>query len=296
MGVFGIILLLIPIYLLIKFALSCSTSPSTTPSAVKPAKETVSYTSPTGTVKALYVDALKQSHLLIAGCQGSGKSVLINGLINTLLYRLPFDKAYCENQDGAQLILIDPKRVELAAYAKLPHTLAHAAGFNPEAWVSALQKAVGIMDNRYIYMERAGLKKYDKGDLYVIIDEWAAVYKNGGRDAYKLVMRLVSEGRAARVHVIMATQVPKANIIPTEIRENFDARFCLRTANAIQSRVIMENDGCESLPRYGQGFYVTPEGTSLYKIPYIQEEEISRNIEWWNDQMRQNGITPGKVA
>ena len=296
MGVFGIILLLIPIYLVIKFALSCSTSPSTTPSAVKPVQKTITYTAPTGTVKTLYVDALKQSHLLIAGCQGSGKSVLINGLINTLLYRLPFDKAFGNNQDGAQLILIDPKRVELAAYAKLPHTLAHAAGFNPEAWVSALQKAVGIMDNRYSYMERAGLKKYDKGDLYVIIDEWAAVYKNGGRDAYKLVMRLVSEGRAARVHVIMATQVPKANIIPTEIRENFDARFCLRTANAIQSRVIMENEGCESLPRFGQGFYVTPEGTLLYKIPYIQEDEINRNIEWWHNQMKQNGITPGKAA
>ena len=295
MSVFGFILLMIPVYLVIKLVMFFA-APISTPSTSKPAKKTVSYTSPTGTVKALYVDALKQSHLLIAGCQGSGKSVLINGLINTLLYRLPFDNAYGNNQDGAQLILIDPKRVELAAYAKLPHTLAHAAGFNPEAWVSALQKAVSIMDNRYSYMERAGLKKYDKGDLYVIIDEWASVYKNGGRDAYKLVMRLVSEGRAARVHVIMATQVPKANIIPTEIRENFDARFCLRTANAIQSRVIMESDGCEDLPRYGQGFYVTPEGTSLYKIPYIQEDEINRNIAWWYDQMQQNGLNPRKAA
>jgi len=103
-------------------------------------------------------------------------------------------------------------------------------------------------------------------------------------------MRLTSEGRAAKVHVVLATQVPKANIIPTEIRENFAARLCLRTANSIQSRVIMEANGCEDLPRYGQGYYVTPEDTALYDIPYVKEEEIESNIEWWKDQMRQNHV------
>ena len=178
---------------------------------------------------------------------------------------------------------------ELAAYSKLPHTLTHAAGFNPSAWLDALKQAVSIMDDRYTYMEQKGLKKYDKGDLYVVIDEWANVFKNGGKDAYKMVLRLTSEGRAAKVHLIMATQVPKANIIPTEIRENFDSRICLRTANAIQSRVIMEDNGCESLPRYGQGFYVNPEGTELYNIPYVQQDELDRNIAWWADQVRKNG-------
>lgn len=86
---------------------------------------TVRYTAPTGKAYNLFLDMLKQPHLLIAGATGSGKSVVINGLTDTLMYRLPFDM-----DGGAQLILIDPKRVELAAYAKLPHTLAHAAGFN----------------------------------------------------------------------------------------------------------------------------------------------------------------------
>lgn len=244
----------------------------------------VRYTTPGGETWELFEDMLSQSHLLIAGCQGSGKSVAINGLVDTILHRLPFDK-----RNGAQMILVDPKRVELAAYAPMPHTLAHAAGFNPSAWVNALQEAVSIMDARYEYME-GKMKKYDKGDLYVVIDEWASIYKNGGRDAYKLVMRLISEGRAARVHVIMATQVPKASIIPTEIRENFDARLCLRTANAIQSRVIMENSGCENLPRYGQGYYVTPETTELDEIPYVKDEEIETSLQWWKDQMLQNGI------
>ena len=226
----------------------------------------------------LFTDVLKQPHTLIAGCQGSGKSVVINGLISTLLYRLPVDR-----QRGAQLILIDPKRVELAAYKDMPHTLAHAAGFNPDAWLSALQRAVSIMDSRYAYMEKHGLKKYDRGDLYVVIDEWANVYKNGGKDAYKAVLRLTSEGRAARVHLIMATQVPKATIIPTEIRENFDARICLRTANAVQSRVIMEESGCEDLPRYGNGYYVNPEGTTLYRIPYVTDDQIQALLDWWRN-------------
>lgn len=250
----------------------------------KPKKQKVyTFTTPEGSSYTLFSDILTQPHCLIAGCQGSGKSVVINGLISTLLYRLPFDQ-----KDGAQMILIDPKRVELAAYAKMPHTLAHAAGFDPSAWLSALTRAVRIMDSRYKYMESHGLKKYDKGDLYVIIDEWANVYKNGGKEAYKAVLRLTSEGRAARVHLIMATQVPKANIIPTEIRENFDARICLRTANAIQSRVIMESDGCESLPRYGQGFYVKPEGTELYNIPYVRDNELDRLTDWWYHQMKLN--------
>lgn len=234
---------------------------------------------PSGTIYSLFRNAINEPHLLIAGATGSGKSVLINGIISTILYRFPMD---CEN--GAQLILIDPKRVELAAYAKLPHTLAHAAGFNPSAWLSALNQAVSIMDARYADMERRHLKTYDKGDLYVIIDEWANVYKNGGKEAYKAVLRLTSEGRAARVHLIMATQVPKATIIPTEIRENFSARFCLRTANAIQSRVIMDENGCEDLPRYGQGFYLTPEGTTLYNIPYVEQAEIERLINHWMAQ------------
>lgn len=249
------------------------------------------FTTPSGQVESLFLDALKQPHLLIAGATGSGKSVIINGLIDTLMYRLPFDQA-----GNAQMILIDPKRVELAAYKNLPHTLAHAAGYDPAAWNAALQKAVKIMDSRYAYMERKGLKMYDRSDLYVIIDEWANVYKGGGKEAFKAVLRLTSEGRAARVHVILATQVPKASIIPTEIRENITARFALRTANAVQSRVIMEESGCEGLPRYGKGYYVTPEGIDLYEIPYTQEDEINQNLAWWADQTGQSRKPRQKAA
>ena len=150
------------------------------PEGGKTKMKEVEYTTPSGETYTLFTDILRQPHTLIAGCQGSGKSVVINGLIDTLMYRAPFDQ-----DGGAQMVLIDPKRVELAAYKDLPHTLAHAAGFNPDAWLKALNSAIKIMDARYAYMEKKGLKKYDRGDLYVIIDEWANVYKNGGKDAYQ---------------------------------------------------------------------------------------------------------------
>lgn len=246
----------------------------------------VTFTTPTGQTWDLFKDALQQHHLLIAGASGSGKSVLINGLMNTMLYRFPFDQP-----GGAQMILIDPKRVELAQYRNIPHTLAHAAGYNPSAWIKALSKAIRIMDERYSRMEAAGQRMYNGADIYVVIDEWASVYKSEvGKQAYKMILRLTSEGRAARVHVILATQVPKANIIPTEIRENMTARFALHTANAIQSRVIMEQNGCETLPKYGQGYYLTPEGCKLYSIPYVQENEIESNLNWWKEQLKKNGI------
>lgn len=241
----------------------------------------ITYTSPSGQMPSLFVKALSAPHLLIAGETGSGKSVLINGLIATLLYRCPVDAA-----EQAQMILIDPKRVELAQYSNLPHTLKHAAGFDPDAWKEALQYAVSIMDRRYDEMEKRREKMYSGGDLYVIIDEWANVYLNGGKDCYRAVMRLTSEGRAARVHCIIATQVPKANVLPSEIRENCATRFCLRTANQIQSRVIMDANGCETLPNprttgEAQGFYKDGMERTLYRLPYIQDDLIQSLVTYW---------------
>lgn len=238
---------------------------------------TQEWTTPKGQVYTLFANILEQPHTLIAGATGSGKSVLINGLMATALYGSPA---------AVRFVLIDPKRVELAEYADLPHTLAHAAGFNPDAWRKALEYAVEIMDARYAEMERKRLRKYDGSDVYIIIDEWANVYKNGGPACYKAVLRLVSEGRAARVHVIMATQIPKATIIPTEIRENFSARVCLRTNNAAQSRVIMDESGCECLPDPSEvnaayGYYKHGLSLDLYKLPYITDAERERLIDYW---------------
>ena len=295
MGVFGIILLLIPIYLVIKFALSCSIRPSATPSAVKPVQKTITYTAPTGTVKTLYVDALNQSHLLIAGKTGSGKSVLENGLINTLLYRLPIDKTYGNNKNGAQLILIDPKGNELYKYAKLPHTLRYA--YQPDEMMAALQYAMDLVMKRFKVLRETGDDYYNGSDVYVFIDEFADLMTTQGKTVKPLIQRLCQLGRAARVHVVICTQTPIAKVIPTEIKCNFDSRFGLRTRSPQDSRNIIGKTGLELLPEYGQGYYMTPKEEGYWKIPYITKEEIRKNIDWWNDQMKQNGIEPGrKVA
>ena len=249
----------------------------------------------------LFYDMSKQSHLLVAGSTGSGKSVAINGIIHTILHRAPGNLV-----GNAQFILIDPKRVELAAYAYLPHTLCHADGFSPEKWSKALNMAVDIMDRRYEEMKRQRIKEFNGGDLYVIIDEWANIYKNGGANCYRATLRLLSEGRAAHVHVILATQVPKANIIPTEIRENFTARLCLMTESATESRVVMGKNGCEDLPDpkvsgYALGYYKLSgkNNCTLRTIPYVKQKELDEIVEFWeayNEKPKQPTGLLGRLA
>lgn len=247
------------------------------------------FATPEGKTYDLFEDMLKQPHVLVAGATGSGKSVVMNGLISTILYRFPSNKA-----GGAKMILIDPKRVELAAYKELPHTLMHAGGQNPEAWKTALNKAVTIMDKRYDIMESRKEKEYTGGDLYVFVDEWASINSktNPQRTAcVASLMRLVSEGRAAHVHVILATQIPKATVIPTEIRDNFTARLALMTENKLQSRVIIDTDGCETFPSpkltgKAVGMYCLPgNDRTLYNMPYVRQGELDRLVGWWEDQM-----------
>lgn len=230
------------------------------------------YTTPGGTSPGLFLDALRQPHLLIAGATGSGKSVIINGLIYTALHFMP---------DEMQLILIDPKRVELVQYRRTPHCIRYAS--EPGKMLEALRQAMTITESRYKVMQRRGLRKYDGGDIYVIIDEFADLVLTD-RDIKPLVQRLAQIGRAANVHIILATQTPIARVIPTEIKCNFDARFGLRTRSAQDSRNIINRAGLEQLPQYGQAVYMTPQGEALYNVPFIPAEELERIAEHWNRQ------------
>ena len=225
---------------------------------------------PLGRYYNLYKDMLAQPHLLIAGATGSGKSVIINGLIFTALYECP---------GNVEFILIDPKRVELMDYKKLPHTLKYAS--EPGDMIKALEYAMALTEARYKYMQRKGLKKFDGGNLYVIIDELADLMTTERRKVQPLIQRLAQIGRAANVHIIAATQCPLATVIPTPIKVNFDSRVGLRTRSAQDSRNILGEKGCELLPRYGQGYYMTPEGTALYPIPMQTPEEIRQQIDHW---------------
>ena len=233
------------------------------------------YTTPAGNYYNLYADMLAQTHLLIAGATGSGKSVVINGILATALYKAPTE---------VQFVLIDPKRVELVAYRDLPHTLKYAC--NIDDMVAALQYAVDVMEARYIDMQKRRIKKYDGSHVYVIIDELADLMTTVKKQAEPLIQRLGQVGRAAGVHLIAATQCPLSTIINTAIKVNIDSRVGLRTRCAQDSRNILGTNGCETLPRYGEAYYMKPEGTKLKKVPMVEEAEIDRLINHWMSQTK----------
>lgn len=237
------------------------------------------YTSPGGTRYSLYADMLSRPHLLIAGATGSGKSVVLNGLIYTALLRFP---------DEVKLILIDLKRVELAEYRNLPHTVCYAD--SAESAVSALKTAVQICESRYAEMQKQRVKLYQGADLYVVIDEFADLMTTAARRVKPLIQRIGQIGRAAKVHAIVATQTPIAKVLPTEIKCNFDARLGLRTRSAQDSRNIVGYSGLETLPQYGQGVYMTPQGDTLYNIPYITDTERARVVQTWEAQTKKKSI------
>lgn len=228
------------------------------------------WTTPRGTVYTLYQDMIQQPHLLVAGATGSGKSVVINGILYTALHKSP---------SSVQMILIDPKRVELAMYKYTPHCIKYAS--EPGDMVQALEYAMQITEDRYKAMQRQQCRKWAGGQVYVVIDELADLMTTNKRQVQPLIQRLCQIGRAAGVHVIAATQCPISAVIPTPIKVNFDSRVALRTRSAQDSRNILGSSGCECLPRYGQGYYMTPEGLTLYQIPMHTDREISQLVEYW---------------
>lgn len=239
---------------------------------------------PKGKTYNLFADMLSQPHLLIAGTTGSGKSVLLNGLMATALYRHPVDKA-----NGAWFVLIDPKGTELLDYADLPHTMYYTSN----NYLRALDMAANEMERRFNVLksrrsvDRRSAKIYDGADLYVVIDEWFDLINSKESQQIKeLVQFIAAKGRAARAHIILCTQNALAKILPSSIRDNFCARVGLRTRDSNASRVILGMDGLQNLPRYGKGYYMVPEpeNEGLYDIPYIDEDEIYNLIDWWMAQ------------
>ena len=230
---------------------------------------------PSGEYGDLYENMLAQSHLLVAGATGSGKSVIINNIIHAAMFKTP---------EEIQFILIDPKRVELVKYKALPHTIHYAS--EPETMPSALHYAMDLTEKRYRAMQKEGVRKYNGSDVYVIIDEYADLVTTNKKEVEPIIRRLCQIGRAARIHVIAATQCPTAQIINTTIKVNFDSRVALRTRSAQDSRNIIGVKGCETLPRYGYAVYMNPEEVELYKINMVEEEEIDRLVDFWKAQTK----------
>lgn len=236
----------------------------------------VAYRTPGGDVYRMYSALADRPHVLIAGATGSGKSVTVNGIIyNLLATRSPFECGF---------VLIDPKMVELIQYEPLPHTLRYAS--EPDDIVRSLQWAVEETASRFRIMQAERVREYNGPHMYIFIDELADLMTTMKTDTLPLLQRIAQIGRAARVHLIACSQNIMAQTIPTVLKCNFNTIVGLRTANKSQSRYIISEVGCESLPdpkREGKGYGFIRDGADLSKvqIPYYSDAQINAMISYW---------------
>ena len=230
---------------------------------------------PGGSYSRLFYDMLHQTNLLIAGAAGSGKSVTINGLVTTILHDSP---------DTCELILVDPKRVELCEYRNLPHVRMYAS--EPADILDTLNRTLQIIDARYRTMQHQGQREFTGSHIYLIIDELTDILTTASiaKEAAVILQRICQIGRAARLHCVAGTQhIPT---VPTAIRCNFDARLALRTTCAQDSRNIIGKNGAEKLPAprtvgKAYGYYRNDVDLGLYEIPVYADEEHRRLLNYW---------------
>lgn len=240
---------------------------------------------PPGAAYSHIMQMLEEHHILISGATGSGKSVLIHTLIYHILYKFPF------GADGAKLILIDPKRVTLGKYKRLPHCTRYAS--EPETIRAAISEALALMERRYKKMQRKGTEKNDSDPhIYIIVDEFADLMTTDKKRIKPQILRLAQLGRAANVHLILATQRPTADIIDGAIKVNIDWRIALKVPTARDSQNIIGIAGAERLPRFGFGIVREPCGDCFkIPIPYTTPDEIAQRVKFWESQR-----TPAEIA
>ncbi|ERP38851.1 FtsK/SpoIIIE family DNA translocase [Chitinivibrio alkaliphilus] len=259
----------------------------------------------------LIEDISKMPHLLIAGQTGAGKSVGINSFIASLLLsRTP---------DELRLILIDPKKVEMACYEGIPHLMSPVVT-EPEKAVAALQWGVREMESRYKLLSRVGSKnitsfnqKFDSGRLssyvergvieaedaeklpyiVIIVDELADLMMTASKDVEKLVQRIAQLARAVGIHLIVATQRPSVDIITGPIKANLTSRISFRTIQSQDSRTILGSVGAEKLLGMGDMLYLKNGAPAIerYHGAFISEEDVENLVA----EIAAQGIQPGTV-
>ena len=245
-----------------------------------PVKQTKMYQlPPSAAYVERYQDILENAtHLLIAGTTGSGKSVILNGLLHTALALYgPGEMSF---------ILIDPKIVELSAYKRLPHTLRYET--EPEEVLALLRQIYGFMMDRYEEMDKTGEKKYSGTRIVIVIDELADLLMSScGRDIKAELVKILQKGRAAAITVIMATQSPSRKILSAELVLNIPNRIALYCDNAIESKQIIGVKGAEELPWHGSILYKHPGKDGLERfdgVPVFTDHELKDRINWWTRQ------------
>ena len=240
----------------------------------------------------------KMPHLLIAGQTGSGKSVMINTLLTSLLYR--------NSPSEMKLILVDPKQVEMASYEDIPHLLTPVIT-EPEKTISALKWAVNEMERRYkllaekrikdiktynqkmankgtkiaVQDDEGNMQEHDEGAMpyiVIVIDELADLMMVAGRDVEALIVRLAQKARAVGIHLVLATQRPSVNVITGLIKANIPARIAFTVASQVDSRTILDQIGAEKLLGQGDMLMYTPSMSKPIRVQgaWVTDDEVEK--------------------
>ncbi len=243
--------------------------------------------------KPVHADLAKLPHLLIAGTTGSGKSVCVNAMIVSMLMR--------NTPEDVRLILVDPKQVEFVGYNGIPHLVMPVVTDMRQA-AAALQWGVTEMDRRYRLFSTLGVRDlkgynaladsgaFDNGEsplqhlpsVVIVIDELADLMMVAKKDVEASIVRIAQLGRAAGVHLIIATQSPRADTVTGLIRANIAARVALRVSKGTESRIILDETGAEKLLPHGDMLFLDPGwGDKPRRIQgcYVSDPEISRVVE-----------------
>jgi S-DNA-T family DNA segregation ATPase FtsK/SpoIIIE len=231
-------------------------------------------------------DLKKLPHLLIAGTTGSGKSVGINAMILSLLYR--------NSPDNLRLLMIDPKMLEFSVYNDIPHLLTPVIT-KPKQAIAALSNMVSEMERRYSMMSKTKTKNIEGYNqkaseegfeplpfIVVVIDELADLMMSGGRDVEISIARLAQMARASGIHLIVATQRPSVDVITGLIKANLPSRISYRVGSKIDSKVILDTQGAESLLGRGDMLFTPPGSVGLVRLhaPFSSEKEIEKIVEF----------------
>ena len=246
-------------------------------------------------------DLTRMPHLLVAGATGTGKSVSINTMIESLLFKL--------TPDMARMLMIDPKRIELSVYKDIPHLL-HPVVTEPKEATKALKWAVDEMERRYMLLSDRGVRNIetynrkivnqpktsdDTGDrgidktlpyIIIVIDELADLMMVASKDVEESITRLAQMARAAGIHLIIATQRPSVNVLTGIIKANFPTRISFQVSSKVDSRTIIDANGAENLLGDGDMLFMPPGVGRLTRIhgAYVSEEEVKRTVDFLRNQ------------
>ncbi|MBI3954658.1 DNA translocase FtsK [Candidatus Collierbacteria bacterium] len=241
--------------------------------------------------QATVADISKMPHVLIAGATGSGKSVLVNVIIMSILFRC--------SPDEVKFILVDPKRVELTQYNDIPHLLTPVI-VEPEKAVSSLKWAMNEMEKRYKLFAEVGVRNISGYNelsgfqampyIVIIIDELADLMLFARAEVEDTITRLAQMARAVGIHLVLATQRPSVDVITGLIKANIPCRIAFNVTSMIDSRVIIDTPGAEKLLGRGDMLYIPPDQAKPRRIQgaFVTDKEINSVIEY----LRNTGLQP----